>query len=157
MEDSLRLVSFLRDLNDEELTAFADLLQFREVPPGTRILEEGTEVNELSIVCSGVVHVRRLSRKHEMLLGRLGVGSFFGEVNLFDPGVATASVYAMKQTVILAYVTYGDLRAFMEANHEIGYKVVTGMMTETVRRLRATNSRLVHSVFWGTGAGASEG
>ncbi|MEO8351726.1 MAG: cyclic nucleotide-binding domain-containing protein, partial [Chthoniobacteraceae bacterium] len=106
MEDSLRLVSFLRDLTDEELATFAGLLNVKDVAPGTRIIEEGTEVDTLYIVCSGVVHVRRLSAKHEMLLGRLGVGAFFGEINLFDPGVATASIYVMKEKVTLGYVDY---------------------------------------------------
>ncbi len=158
MEDSLRLVSFLRDLTDEELTSFAGMLRVKEVAPGTRVIEEGTEVDTLYIVCSGVVHVRRLSSKHEMLLGRLGVGAFFGEINLFDPGVATASIYVMTNKATLAYIDYESLRAFLSENHEIGYKIVSSMMTETARRLRSVSSRLVNSVYWGTGgAVANEG
>ena len=42
----------------------------------------------------------------------------------------------------------------MSANHECGYKIVSGMMTETSRRLRQTSARLVHSAYWGSGEGA---
>src|SRR5437016_1041841 len=80
-----------RDLTDSELESFANLLTMREAREGERILEEGTIVNHLYIVCDGVVHVRRLAQTKEMLLGRFGVGAFFGEINLFDPGTATAS------------------------------------------------------------------
>src|SRR5437868_1173169 len=111
--DSLRLVRFLRDLTDEELRAFSGLITLREVKPGERIIEEGTPVHALYIVCEGVVHVRRLAQKREMLLGRLGPGAFFGEINLFDPGVATASIYAMKEKVSLAVLNYEDMRTFM--------------------------------------------
>ncbi len=151
--DLLRAVSILRSLNDEELAAFASLLTIREIKAGERILEEGTPVNALYIICDGVVHVRRLAQKREMLLGRLGAGAFFGEINLFDPGVATASIYAMKKAT-LAVVDYESLRALMSRNTATGYKIASAMMTELARRLRQTSSRLVNSAYWSS-AGAS--
>jgi CRP/FNR family cyclic AMP-dependent transcriptional regulator len=150
----LRTVSILQDLNDEELTAFAGLFSVRTVKHGEKILEEGTVVSNLYIVCDGVVHVRRLAQKREILLGRLGAGMFFGEINLFDPGVATASIYAMKD-VRLAVCDYVALREFMGANPATGYKIVTAMMREMSRRLRSTSARLVNSVYWSTGEGTA--
>ena len=147
----LRKVSILRALTAEELTAFAALLTLRTVPTRTRILEEGTVVRAFSIVVEGVVHVRRMTQKRELLLNRMGPGAFFGEINLFDPGVATASIYAMKPTK-LAAIDYETFRTFMEANPATGYKIVTGMMVETARRLRQTSARLVNSVYWSGGA-----
>jgi CRP-like cAMP-binding protein len=149
----LRMVALLRDLDDSELVGFQNLLQLREARPKERIIEEGTPVGSLYIICDGIVHIRRLAQKREMLIGRLGPGAFFGEINLFDPGVATASIYAMHQT-LLALVDYDSLRNYMSSNPSAGYKIVTAMMTETVRRLRTTSARLVHSVYWsaqGTG------
>ncbi len=145
--DLLRSVSIFRSLDDAELASVAALLTVREIPARNRILEEGTEVKALYIVCDGVDHVRRMAQKREMLLNRLGVGAFFGEINLFDPGLATASIYAMKNSRI-ASVDYGSFRAFMEAHPATGYKIVTAMMVETVRRLRQTSARLVNVVYW---------
>jgi CRP/FNR family transcriptional regulator, cyclic AMP receptor protein len=146
--DTLRAVSLLRDLSDDELKSFAGLLTIRECASGERILEEGTPVNHLYIVCDGVVHVRRLAQTREMLLSRLGVGAHFGEINLFDPGMATASIYAMKTPTRLAVVSYENLREFMSSNPTMGYKIVTSMMTEMARRLRQTSARLVNTVYW---------
>ncbi len=143
----LRAVTILRELDDAELQAFYNLLTFREIPPKERILEEGTVVGHFSIIFDGAVHIRRLAQKREMLMGRLGPGGFFGEINLFDPGVATASIYTVKRTLV-AMVDYDTLRAFLSGNPATGYKIVTAMMTETVRRLRQTSARLVHSVYW---------
>ena len=93
------------------------------------------------------MHIRRLAQKREMLLGRLGVGGFFGEINLFDPGMATASVYAMKPTT-LASVDYDTLRTFMTDHPATGYKIVSAMMTEMCRRFRLTSDRLVNMAYW---------
>src|SRR5581483_1158339 len=101
----LRTVSILRRLTEEELQAFCGLLVSKEIRARERIIEEGTPVGYFSIVCEGIVHIRRMANKREMLLGRLGPGGFFGEINLFDPGMATASIYAMKPTR-LAQVDY---------------------------------------------------
>jgi CRP-like cAMP-binding protein len=151
--DLLRMVSILRDLDDTELTNFQKLLTPREIKAKERILEEGTHVEHFYIICDGTVHIRRLAQKREMLMGRLGAGAFFGEINFFDPGVATASIYAMTRTLV-AMVDYASLRCFMESNPATGYKLVSAMMTETVRRLRTTSAKLVHSVYWSSAAAA---
>jgi CRP/FNR family transcriptional regulator, cyclic AMP receptor protein len=146
--EMLRAVTILRDLTENELEAFANLLTIREAKTGDRILEEGTIVNRLSIICDGAVHVRRLAQTREMLLRRLGVGDFFGEINLFDPGTATASIYAMKTPTRLAETDYETLRNFMSANPATGYRIVSAMMTEMSRRLRQTSGKLVNAVYW---------
>src|SRR5688572_15841417 len=92
--DLLRAVSILRDLSDAELDMIANLLTVKEAKKGDKLLEEGAVVNHLYIVCDGAVHVRRLAQTREILLGRLGIGAHFGEINMFDPGTATASIYA---------------------------------------------------------------
>lgn len=153
--DTLRTVSILRDLTDSELEAFAALLSIREAKNGERILEEGTIVNQLSIIYEGVVHVRRKAQTREMLLGRLGVGAFFGEINLFDPGTATASIYAMKTPTRLAAVSYESLRNFMSAHPSTGYKMVSAMMAEVCQRLRQTSTRLVNTIYWASGEGTA--
>lgn len=143
----LRSIAFLRPLSDEDLTVFGTLLKPRECKSGERILEEGSAPDSFYIVCDGVVHVRRRANTREMLMGRIGAGGFFGEVNLFDPGVATATIVAMK-TVQLAVVNYTEFRQFMEDRPRAGYQIASGLMRELARRLRATNLRLVNSVFW---------
>ena len=153
--ETLRAVRILRDLTEPELEAFANLLTVREVKSGERILEEGTIVNHFYIVCDGSVHVRRLAQTREVLLGRLGVGAFFGEINLFDPGTATASIYAMKTPTRLAIVNYETLREFLSTNPALGYKVVSSMMAEMSQRLRQTSARLVNSVYWSSSEAAT--
>jgi len=145
----LRDVSIFKDLSEAELEAMKDLWTFRVVPAHERIVAEGTLMHEFYIVCTGVVHVRRLSQNHEVLLARIGHGGFFGEINLFDEATATASVYAMDE-VRLAVITNSTFRGFMSTHPEIGYKITARLLNEVSLRLRQTNERLVHSMFWST-------
>lgn len=145
--DILRGIAFLRPLSDEDLSAFGDLLKVRECKAGERILEEGSAPDCFSIVCDGVVHVRRRANTREMLMSRIGAGGFFGEINLFDPGVATASIIAMKR-VQLAVIGYTEFRKFMEDHPRAGYQIASGLMRELAQRLRSTSARLVNAVFW---------
>lgn len=152
--DLLRTVTILRALDEGELDDFHRLLTMQEVPAGTCIIKEGGLVEHLYILCSGTVHVRRLAKQRELLMGRLAPGAFFGEINFFDPGTATASIYAMTRTQV-AQVEYGTLRAFMESQPAAGYKIVSRMMTEMASRFRQNSARLVHTLYWSS-AGATQ-
>lgn len=142
-----RAVSFLKNLSEEELRAVSTLFHYYVVEPRQQIITEGQTMHRFYIVCKGTVHVRRKAQKREVLLGRITERGFFGEVNLFQEGTATASIYAM-ETTTLAVVDNVSLRMFLEANPAIGYKIVVSLMSEVCVRLRATNDRLVNSIFW---------
>jgi CRP-like cAMP-binding protein len=148
--DILRNVLIFRDLEDPYLSSLWKLITVREVSPKERIFEEGTPVTELCIVTDGVVHVRRRAGKRELLLNRLGPGDFFGEINLFDPGTATATVVAMKPTQ-LAVIPHRALLAWFDVNPTAGYRVVSAFMREMSRRFRMVNSRLANSAYWKPG------
>jgi len=117
----LRSLSFLKDLTDEELQSFSEIFTSVEILPGEKIIEEGRAITSFHIVCKGTVHVRRGVQQKEVLLGRICAGGFFGEINLFDPGVATASIFAMDK-VMLASTDYETLRNFMSASPEAAIK-----------------------------------
>jgi len=143
--DSLRAIPFLANLSDSELTAFAALLESRDYKDGERILEEGTAPSAFQIVRDGVAHVRRRKPDgSERFLGRLGPGAFFADINLFDPGVATASIYAVGATRV-RMIPYVRFRAFMEENPRAGYHIAITMLGEVARRLRVSDERLVNS------------
>jgi len=143
----LRGIHFLSGLSDTELAGLNSSIVVRLVVPGKKIIEEGGPVESLYIVCKGTVHVRRKVDDGEVLLGRIGPGGFFGEINLFDPGLATATVYAV-ENVSVASIAYEAFKSFMAQNPNAGYKIVSAMMGEMSRRLRLTNDRLSNSVFW---------
>ncbi len=143
----LEQVTFLQKLDAEDLHLFAELLELREYPPRRRIIQEGQEMDAMYLVVRGTVHVRRMAQKREVMLGRIPTGGFLGEVNLFESGRATASIYAMDE-VELASISYAEMRSFMESHPAAGYHMVSSLMGEMAKRLRQTNDRLVNAVYW---------
>lgn len=145
----LRSVSCLKEVPESDLTDLAGLLHLREVGRQEKIVEEGKPIDAFYIVFCGNVHVRRATQKSDVLLGRIGKGGFFGEINLFDPdpGMATANVLAMDVSVV-GSISYREFRVFMSSHPKAGYAIVSSLMSEVCHRLRTTNDRLVNFVYW---------
>ena len=75
----------------------------RNAAPGHVILKKGEEVTHFFIVTGGEVEVIMETRFHkEVGLARLGVGQFFGEVELMQGGRAVAHIHATEQGAELA-------------------------------------------------------
>jgi len=144
--DSLRAIPFLQKLTAEELAEFSALVETCDYKRGTRILEEGTVPTAFCVVRDGVVHVRRQANKRTMLLATLGPGSFFGEINLFDPGVATATILAMRDSRI-ASISYDRFRAYMDSHPRAGYLIASALLSELAHRMRVTSTRLANSIY----------
>lgn len=145
--ESLRAFSLFATLSDSELTAVSSILLPWEVEANLQILVEGQIVTHLYLIHEGTVQIRRMAQGKEMLMGRLGPGGFFGEVNLFDPGTASASIWTMKPTR-MRVVDYNTLHEFMQTYPGIGFKLVSVIVEELSKRLRKTNDRLANVVHW---------
>lgn len=143
----LQQASFLQKLDPTDLEQFAELLEERVYPARTQIIKEDQVMEAMHIVMRGTVHVRRMAQNREVLLGRIPTGGFLGEVNLFESGPATASIYAMDE-VELGSIPYEKMRSFMESHPAAGYHMVSSLMAEMSSRLRQTNDRLINTVYW---------
>ncbi len=154
--DIFRAVSILPDLSPEDLESFIALLRFDHIEEGEIIVKEGSSVKAISIVCDGVVNVFRNAGSEDALLGKIGVGGFFGEINFFDPGLASASICAA-EPVELATIDYPSFRTYMEDHPLAGFRIVSAMMSEMCRRIRHTDAEFARSVYLGGLQQASPG
>lgn len=112
------------------------------------IVSQGGTNGSIYFVLDGLLHVRRKVGKRELLLGRLEPGGFFGEVTLFDPGPATASVRAVSD-VILLRLEREQLERFISAAPVGGAALLLGLMEEMATRLRRADNRLSDAIVWG--------
>ncbi len=78
---------------DEDLIRLLDLFFVsNNYPAETLVIEQGKMQNNFFLVIAGEMEVFEATPGKDIVLGHISGGQFVGEMNLFDPGIATASV-----------------------------------------------------------------
>lgn len=144
----LKRINFFSSLTDDELQTLLDIARRIEFEVNQHIIRQGENHSTLYIVLEGVLHVHRQAGDMQVFLGRLEKGSFFGEIGLFDPGPATATVRGLSKGA-LYQMAREDFLGFLARKPEIGCKLMKTIIQEMAKRLRRVDQRLMDSVYWG--------
>lgn len=136
----LPALGFAVDLSDDErrnLSAYGDFIAAED---GQAIIVEGMPQNCLSIVVSGNLHVQTEVGGRRVLLSTLRAGDVIGEVNIFDPAEASATVVANGFAVLWS-ISRAEWDGFMHAHPAASGKVLLNIATVLSRKLRKTNEK----------------
>ncbi len=139
------LLSALSDADAQALLDGAKRIEFRT---DQEILVQGHRNASLFVVIEGLLHVRRHGGGHDVFLGRVEAGSFFGELSLFDPAPTTASVRALSDGVVLE-ISRDCLDEFLRHHPAAGARLLWSMLKDVSGRLRRADERVTDAVFWG--------
>ncbi|MEM6822831.1 MAG: cyclic nucleotide-binding domain-containing protein [Verrucomicrobiota bacterium] len=132
---------------DSSFVQLLDLFFVEEkYEPNTWLVEEGKLQNRFYMLFAGEVAVlQNTGGEKAITLGHLAAGQYFGEMNLFDPGLATASV-----------VSLTPVRTLEISNDKFGYFITerpelaadfTFQLTQTiVRRFRDNSNKLLEQL-----------
>ena len=134
-------MGFAENLSDAErieLGAFGDFITAND---GDTIIEEGHEQDSLFLVIFGRLHVQTETTGRSVLLGTVKSGDTIGEVNIFDPGKASASVVAKALSQIWK-IDRNRLADFIKADPEPASRLLYNVATQLSRRLRRTNEKV---------------
>lgn len=133
------LVAGLEEEDRLLLSSYGDFLPVQE---DQVLIEEGQNQDALYFVISGVLHVHTDKDNKRTLIARVQAGESLGEINIFDPGTASASVTAKSFSQVWK-ATREDIEAFMQAYPEPGNRLLTALVAEMSRRIRHMNDKLV--------------
>ncbi len=128
-------------LDEDDRRLLGDYGEFLPVHPEQTLIREGGEQDSLYFIISGVLHVHTDTKDKRTLVARIGAGETLGEVNLFDPAAASASVTAKEFTQVWK-ANRADLEQFSDAYPAASAKLLTGMLSELSKRLRRMNEKL---------------
>ncbi|NOY00164.1 MAG: cyclic nucleotide-binding domain-containing protein [Verrucomicrobia bacterium] len=137
----LPALGFAKDLDEEALSALGSFGQFVTLNEGDHLIEEGQSQDCLFLVISGNFHVTTAATGRDVLLGQLKAGNMIGEVNIFDPGQASANVTAHSLSQAWK-IDRSSLEKFLENNSEAAARVLVGVSTQLSKRLRKTNEKV---------------
>src|SRR5215469_16423942 len=98
----LRRIKSLALLNDEQLTAFLDIVDILTCPQSGTLFKEGQPGDSMFLILDGQMRVYTKTRTAEMhFLRMLEAGDAFGEVALLNQTPRSASVEAVRETVLI--------------------------------------------------------
>jgi CRP-like cAMP-binding protein len=137
----LPALGFLAEVPSEHRAFLTGFGKFHRPTKGEVFIHEGCPQEALSLVLAGKLHVLTSTDDHPLHLADLGAGDVLGEVNIFDPSVASATVIARADCLIWS-MTRSELAGLIEADPEAGQSVMWGLLRLLSGRLRRMNENL---------------
>lgn len=134
-----------RNLDETERAQILIIGQVRSYRKDETIFREGDAGDGLFIVVNGSIRISKQSATGEEALAVLEPHAFFGEMALIDFSPRAADAIANEPTDLF-FIPLKDLRALIEAHHQIALKVLYALCEVLAQRLRDTNEKYM-SVF----------
>ncbi len=135
---------FLAEVDPSHREFLASFGSFIRPSNGEIFIAEGKQQIYLHLIISGMLHVTSAAGGRSILVATLGAGDSIGEVNVFDPATASASVIARSECLIWR-ISAAELAAFFSASPEGGIEFMRGLLRLAGKRLRAMNEKLADS------------
>jgi CRP-like cAMP-binding protein len=133
--------SWIGHLKPDDRELLSSYGEFFPGHPGNVIIEEGALQTEVFVLISGKLEVRATQDDgSETLLAQVTPGETLGEICLFDPGAATATVTAVEFSQLWR-IADADLIHFMEENPGAGNVLLRTLASILAQRLRQLNPK----------------
>lgn len=140
--NQLPSLGFLAGIPEEHRSFLACFGKYHRPGEGETLIVEGAAQDSLFVVLAGKLHiVTAASTDRPLLLAALGPGDSMGEINLFDPGTASASAIARGNALVWS-LSRSELDSFLDADPAIGVSVLRALLGQLSQRIRLMNEKL---------------
>jgi len=138
---TLPTFSWIGHLKDDDRELLSSYGEFFPGHPGNVIIEEGAMQTEVFVVISGKLEVHARQEDGSVaLLAQVGPGETLGEISLFSPGPAAASVTALEFSQLWR-IADDSLMEFMQENPGAGNLLLRTLASILAQRLRQMNPK----------------
>jgi len=134
-------MGFATEFDLEERTQLGNFGEFLSLSDGEVLIDEGHNQDALFMVVSGTFHVQTVVTGRPVLLGTLKAGDTIGEINMFDPGQASASVVSKSFSEVWR-IDRARLEQYLEAHPRTAARLLVNIATQLSKRLRKTNQKV---------------
>lgn len=136
----LRKVELFDGLLEHELNEVAAICHEKHLKQGEVIAVQGDPGNELFIVAEGFLEILLADSQGESskVLANLGAGQIIGEIAMLDHGPRSATVRAIKPTIIQV-IPREAFEELCQKNLHIGYVIMRNIATDLSFKLRHLN------------------
>jgi len=136
------LTPLLANFNANELTLLSSFGDSRSYQPGDVVIRQGDENDNLYLVLKGKLEVLQEVDGADQVVAVLEAGDSLGEVSIYDPGPASATVRAASDSEVWL-ITRDSLDRLHTASPKVAYRLLTRITTCLSKRMRDMNDKLV--------------
>ncbi|NJK91617.1 MAG: cyclic nucleotide-binding domain-containing protein [Blastochloris sp.] len=111
----------------------------------TTLVHQGSLQNTFYLIFAGEVEVFHHVDQVRVSLSTLAAGQFFGEINLFDPGLATANVITLTPVRTLE-ISNDKFSYFIQHKPELAADFTFQLAETIVKRFRNNNETLMQEL-----------
>jgi CRP-like cAMP-binding protein len=129
-------------LKEEDRNLLASYGEFVGVHPDHDMIRQGEHQNLVYFVISGRLEVRKQGLQDDIILGVIGNNESIGEISIFDPAPASASVRALEFSQVWK-IDRDSLLGFIQDSPVAGNIILLGVSEILSRRLREASAQLV--------------
>ncbi|HUS37669.1 MAG TPA: cyclic nucleotide-binding domain-containing protein [Verrucomicrobiae bacterium] len=134
---------FLCGLSSKHLDALADCAMRVHYLPGDLIFREGDPANRFYLLIKGNVILESEVNEKHAVIQTIGKGDVLGWSWLFPPYYSHFDARAVEPTDAMFF--YGTrLREMCDADHSLGYEMLTRIAKVVIDRLVSTQKRLAY-------------
>jgi CRP-like cAMP-binding protein len=134
------ILAFMDDPAREQFGSYGTVIT---TTPGQVLMREGEVNTKLHVVLAGTFSIVSDATGHDVQLDTVGVGDCLGEVAIFNPDKASATVKSA-QSGRLWTIDAGALQEFLYEWPEYGCAALLGIDIILSRRLKRANSVIRH-------------
>ncbi len=131
----------IEPLGNDDRQLLSSYGEFRPVHDRQVLIEDGNTQDSLYFVIAGTLHATTMRQGRQVLLGKIGPGETIGEINIFHPGLASATVTAVEFSQVWR-IDRQSLEEFMNASPLPAAHLLIGIASTLSKRLRETNEKV---------------
>lgn len=143
--ENLKKITLFKELGEEALARFADIMQELSLSDGDTIFTEGDIGDALYVIIDGKVEIRKCidpESGREKVLATLRAGDFFGDMSLYSGERRSASAYAVNESTLMR-IGSSDYLTLTQTDTAIASKLSYAIIKILGSRLRTTSRELV--------------
>lgn len=141
---TLPAVGWVANINEDDRDLLATYGEFLGVQPDHDMIRQGEDQNQLFLVISGQLEVRRMGIQDDLVMGVIKAGESIGEIALFDSGPASASIRALEFCQVWC-INRESITSFVTDNPVAGNHLLVGLATILSQRARVLSNQVVEA------------
>lgn len=134
-------IGVLAGLSEESLDKLAFCGEFYRCDEGQLLISRGAYNDSFIFLLDGELEVYTEDLEVGEFLATIKPGESLGEINLFSPAAASASVYAVRESLVWK-TCYKDFEKFVESSPVDGNSILVRIIQQLGGRMRNINEKI---------------